>query len=358
MTGISTYAQALGQASRLKTMQINLDQLQTQLATGKKTQLFKGLETEVIASKRARADLQAIEIYDRNITVADRRIKIMMNSINEMQRQAENVVNAIEIQTQEGEFEIDSVGDLAKKSLDFMIALLNERDGDRFVFAGAETQNEPLTDKGTFNAYLQTQVQEWVDTNITTDELVSSYRERAQLTDTIMGYSATISSGNVRDVFVRVDKGAEISYTTLANDEGFRDIMAAMGMLETLSETLDEVTLDPDDNPLTTTTAPGVDKSQQSDNFYRVFNDLARMLNQGLDRLNRLEFDLSQRQAEMASIQKSYKLEQNILKNQIGDIEDADMNSVALQLNTLQIQLDASYRVTASLRQLTLANFL
>lgn len=67
MTGISSLAQALGQIDRIQSQQTLLDELSTQLATGKKTQKFSGLNTEILADQRARTDLSALETYVDNI---------------------------------------------------------------------------------------------------------------------------------------------------------------------------------------------------------------------------------------------------------------------------------------------------
>ena len=60
MTGISTLGQALNRINLLNDQTTILDSLTTQLATGKKTRAFTGLETDILSSKRARADFQAV----------------------------------------------------------------------------------------------------------------------------------------------------------------------------------------------------------------------------------------------------------------------------------------------------------
>ncbi|MEC7028907.1 MAG: hypothetical protein VXW91_04470, partial [Pseudomonadota bacterium] len=196
MTFVSTLGQSLDQIERLKQTQLSLATLQAQISSGKKTNLFKGLGTDVITSERARASTQQLETYSNNITIADRRIKMMAQSMEQLKTQVENVVNAIQIQTQKGEFEMEAVSDLANKAATFVRDLLNTQDGDRFLFAGAESRTQPITDNGTMDTYMQFQLGEWVNGNIDTDELISSYRDPDQLNDTLVGYSATLSSGS------------------------------------------------------------------------------------------------------------------------------------------------------------------
>ncbi len=364
MTYVSTLGQALDQAERIKITQLQLSVLQTQIATGKKTQLFEGLGSDVIASKRAREGVVKLGNYMNNIDIADRRLKMMVAALNEAKAQAVAVLNAIEIQTQQGEIELEAISDLARNTANFLRDLLNEKDGDRYLFGGSETTTPPLSNTGTMDTYMITQLTNWANPalpalSITTDELIASYRDRGQLLDTVMGYSAPLSSGTAKSVFVRVEDNAEIDYTVFANMQGLRDIVAGVNMMANLDKVIDEVTRETDDPPLPGyVTAPGATQQEQNDNFFQFFNDVAAMMNQALDRVDSELYQLSQSQAQLAKIKESHKLDQNILKDTIAQVEDADMNEVAVKLNALQIQLEASFRVTASISSLTLVNFL
>ena len=177
MTGISTLAQALGQIDRIQEQQTLLDSLSTQLATGKKTDKFSGLENDVLQSKRARADLSALETYINNIKIAENRTQLTLTTIEEFQQQAENFANALVGFIQEGahqqgevvyyddpltpdteenvqightsaspDVDLETLQDLASNLYDFMVDLLNTKDGDRYMFSGADTATQPISD--------------------------------------------------------------------------------------------------------------------------------------------------------------------------------------------------------------------
>jgi flagellar hook-associated protein 3 FlgL len=357
MTFISTLGQSLDQIDRIKTTQLNLADLQQQVSTGKKTQLFKGLGTDVLGSKRARTDLAQIAEFDRNITIGDRRIKLMIQSLSQIKVQAENVTNAIQIQTQQGEFEMESVSDLAQKANVFIKDLINQTDGDRYLFGGAETRAQPISTSGTLDSFNRGRLDDWVNGTISTDDLVNGYRDKAVLNDTLVGYSAELTQGTSRNVFIRADEFTEVDYTVFANDPAIRDIVAALSMTGQIAEVLDEVTLEADD-PASTVTAPGASQQEQNDNFYQMFNDLSAMINQAIDNIDRRVSDLSQNLAQIDSIKNAHTLEKNILEQSVDDIENVDINEAAVKLNALQFQLEASYRVTATLSQLSLVNFI
>jgi len=358
MTNISTLGAALDQIERIKGMQTSLATLQHQLASGKKASLFKGLGTDVIFSKRARADFTKVGNYINNIDIADRRMKMMEKGLSEMQEQTRNVVNALQVQTQQGEIELESIGDLAGNVFDFLVNLVNSQDGDRFLYGGAETLTQPLEITGTMETYQLTEFNDWLNASIDNQQMIDSFQDPTQLTDALIGFSTPLASGNAKGVYVRTDDRAELDYTVLANNPNIRDILVAVSMIKTITTNIDEVTLDPQDDPLTTITAPGATKQEQNDNFYGVLNELTDMMVRALDGLDTQRFNLSQKQAQIAQIQENHKNEQATLLSTISDVEDADINEVAVKLNALQLQLEASFRVTANVQGLSLVSFL
>ena len=58
MTGVSTLGQALRQIDNISAQQKLFSQLSTQMATGKKTQSYAGLNTDALTSLRSRTQLE------------------------------------------------------------------------------------------------------------------------------------------------------------------------------------------------------------------------------------------------------------------------------------------------------------
>ena len=104
--------------------------------------------------------------------------------------------------------------------------------------------------------------------------------------------------------------------------------------------------------------APGATIEEQKENFYNVFNKLIVMVNKALDDIDGVRYRLENARVRLNETRLAHENQQNVLKNSIDDVENVDINEVALQLNSLQIQLDASYRITASVQQLSLVNFI
>ena len=409
-TGVSTFGQAINLIDRLKIQQTELNSLSDQLASGKKTSVFSGLGNNVITSQRARADFSALDLYNNNITNAERRIELMLNAIEEFQAQAENFSAALvgfsqESTHQDGDIiyyddpltaEIENIPvgqtrgtpdedaqtlqDMAANLYEFMISLLNTQDGDRYLMGGSEALLRPIEDTGLLDAAVSTALFNWKNEGgagqITTQQLIADMRDRTAtaanpdaITDTILGFNAQLSSNTAGKVFVRVDDEAEVNYTALANEDPFRDIMVALSyfksdslwpMADTYAEPYaagDPVLTDPETGqPLRG--APGATLDEMKANFYEVFNEIARMVNNALDDIDAVRYRLENAKAQIVQVRQDHKLQQSVLEETISNIEDADINEVAVRLNYIQIQLDASYRVTARIQELSLVNFI
>lgn len=403
MTGVSTLGSALNRISLLNQQNELLNTLSVQLTTGKRTQTFSGLDTQGLTSQRARASFQSLDTYLNNITNADRRISLTLDSIEEFQAQAENFSNAlvqfsqqsvhqqgdivvfddpftstvettqIGVTSAEPDVDLKILRELAGNIFSFLGDLLNSRETDRFLLGGADTRTKPYNNNGTLDAALSTLISNWKNetlppgTNINNTELVSALRSRTSaqdpnaITDSIIGFSPALSADNVGDVFVRVDERTEIKYTALANEDPFRDILVAAAFINNENLTpIADVFAQPYTlgDPALADGAPGATLQEQKDNFFDVFNQISTLVSRALDDLDGVRFRLEGARARIDQIRERHEINQNVLLNTIGDVEDVDFNDVAIRINSLQLQLDASYRVTASIQQLSLVNFL
>lgn len=400
MTGISTLSQALNQIDRIKGQQSLLDTLGQQLSTGRKTQVFSGLDTEVIATQRARTSFASLETYVDNIKNADRRVKFTLITIEEFQQQAENFSDAlvgfnqqsahqrgdtiyyddpltttveentiVGYSTSEPDVDLETLQDLASNLYDFMVDLINTKDGDRYILNGADTQTPPLIDSGVLESAISTQITAWQAGTISTDDLIADLTDRTiddgnldALTDTVVGYSPTLSAGTAGKTFARVEQTIEIDTTVLANDAGFRDILVALSYFKSadLGPVADEVEIDPVTGMpnVLNQGAPGADLDEMTDNFYAVFNALSTSVNRALDDIDQQRFKLESARARINEIKENHESEKSLLQASIDEIENVDINEVAVRLNAISFQLEASYGVTARIQQLSLVNFL
>lgn len=397
MTGVSTLGQALRQIENLGRQQEQFANLQTQMATGKKTQRYSGLNTDALTSVRSRTELSSIEIFMTNIQRADTSMGLSLTAIEEYQEQSRNFSGTLTTFVQEGshqigdrvlyddpmtpeddeivvgntsaEFdtEIQAVVDHANNLFDFLGDLLNTKEEDRYLFAGADGSTKPFSDSGTLDAAVSTLLSEWKDGNITTQELLADIKDGTALagnadaiTDTTIGYSTSLSGGTSGDVFVRADEKSEFEYTTRANEKSFRNMLVALSVIK--NENFGPIVDVYEDGVYPGTPdakgAPGATAKEQQENFYELYNELTKIVNDSIDGIDKIRFRMENVRAQMAETKESHQDQKQLLLNTVSSVEDVDTNEVAVRLTTLKTQLEASYRVTSLSQQLSLVNFI
>ena len=373
MTGISNLGQALDQISRLKSQQISLDTFATQIATGKKTQQFSGLGNDVIRSQRARADLNSIDQYTTNITNAHRRIDLMNSSVQQIAAQANTLTGAM-TSVQGGDLpDFETTQQLATDVYDFIVDLINTKDGERYLFAGADSTIKPVDDVGQFDTYLGNFVPdpdditnppisaagflgEWGDGTITTDEFIDSY---TNVNENILGYSESLVSGEAGQVKVRVDDNSDFDYTVLGNTPAMKELIIAIGVLKNMPPPSNAPgALNDPAATSTATDSPPYPSAEQQENFFAVSTDLMQKINNAVDELEKVEYRLELTRAQTSIIQEQYTYDINSLQNIISDVEDIDLTETVAKIQSLQTGLEASFSVTALVSDLTLVNFL
>jgi flagellin-like hook-associated protein FlgL len=373
MTGISNLGQALDQISRLKSQQVTLDNFSTQIATGKKTQQFSGLGGDVMRSQRARADLNKLDQYSDNIKNAHRRIGLMNNSLEMMQSQANNLLNGLTSAPQGGEYpDFATTKQLATDVYDYLVDLVNMKDGDRYLFAGSDSSIKPIAENSNFQTYLGTlrrsddlsqpspeatgMLGEWDRGNITTDEFIQAYRN---VDENILGYSTALVSGTTGDVRVRVDENSDFDYTMLGNHTAIKDLIIAVGVLKDMPGP-ENAPGNPNmpTPPATAAETPPFPSAEQQENFYAVINDLGQMIARAVDKLDQESYRLSLVEAQTETIQQQYTYQKNALQSVVSDVEDVDLTETVAKIQQVQLGLEASYSVTALISDLSLVNFL
>lgn len=373
MTNISTLGQALDQIARLKTQQSTMDLLSTQIATGKKTQQFSGLGTDILRSQRARASITSIEQYTNNIDNAHRRMDLMTNSLEHIAAQANNVANAITIAPQGGDYpDFETAQALAADVYDFILDLINVQDGERYLFAGSDSSVQPIEDKGLYDAFLgeylldETDlvtptsvagfIGDWGIGAITTDEFIQAYRN---VSEEVIGYSNTITAGTTGEVRVRVDDNSDFDYTVLANTQGIKDIVIALGVLKNMPPPeFAPGALNTPNLPLSALETPPFPPEERQENFYQVINDLGQLLAGAVDALEQEEQKLGLVKAQTQIIQDQYIYQKDAFQSTIAEVEDVDLTETVAKIQQVQIGLEASFSVTAIISDLTLVNFL
>lgn len=332
---ISTLSQQMTMINRVKDMQIGMSRYQQQIATGTKYQTFKEYGPDADRIQRYRAELVETDGYLYNIDIAQTNIEQMDNAVSETIAQAQNVLSAINLQMSKGEgFDMNVVKQAADQALDLIGGNMNVRVGDRYLFAGSDVSVPPYGAPDVATSNLQQRVTDWLGGTLTTDNFLASVDG---LTDSQLGYSTSVQSSKV--VLARIDDNYEVDYTLRANDEGFKKIVASLNAIANMS-------------------MPGTGDIPTKDEFYDAVDNLYASIQEGIGDLRDGSSNLSSANQVMESVKQNHLDDKQNLQRILEDTEAADMTDAVIRFQTLQNQLEASYRITSILSELSLARML
>lgn len=398
MTGISTTARLNSQVDRLTTQQTTLETLAMQLATGKKTQEFSGLGDDTLTSIRTRASFKANQVFQDNISSADRKMQLMLQSTKEIKSQSENlsgqlVLFSIESTHQKGDsvgyvnplapegtpaeilgmssaepsVEFQTMQDLAENLYKIVTDLLNVKDGDSYLLSGADTGNKPLNDSGLLDSAMTDLIAKWKDGTIGNNELIADLTSGDTssnpdaINDTTVGFNSNLSSDNVGDISVRATETLEVDYTVKANEDPFRDILVGLAFLKNASlGPIADAYIAPNEPPAAPDVqgAPGATVDEQKENFFKVYDAVAKMTADAIDGIDAINGRVETARARINDLNDAHKQEAAILSDITASVEHVNLDQVAVEISSVQTRLQASYAVSARVQELSLVNFL
>ncbi len=335
MGGVSTLANLTAQLTRFETLNSQFADLQRSLASNKKTTTFQGLGGDgALSTLRYRTTLQANEQYTKNLGIAQTRMKTMSGALDMIQGQVRILDKGLSQQPVEGTTDLSSIRTYATKLLEIMPGNINEEINGRYVFAGADFTTQPYEGNAKLAQLVDQDFANWKDGTITTTEFLA--RIEGYTNDEI-GFSAEVI--NAGRVTTRATDTLELDYTVKANNESFKKVLVSAEILSRL------------DFPAETD-APGELE------FHRVLKAMSSKLTEGSKALEKDNVSIQAAMVSVDEVQKQHKFDANALKDLISDIEDTDTTEVAVKLQNIQLQLQASYQVTAALAGLNLVNYL
>lgn len=336
ITNVSFLGQTTAQNNRLKDLGTELSELERQITTGKQYDTLAGFGGVTAQSVQlTRIDSSSIQTYLSNITVVNNRIQQMNQAMQSAQGVAQQVVDSITSALQTSSADVPSIVALAKNALSFVEDLANLNIDGRYLFAGSDTTSQPFSDSATLNANMQTEMTNWLNGTNTTAQFQSNVDafSTAQL-----GLNPALTSAG--GVTARIDTSTNIDYTVKADQDGFQQIIAALGLMANM-----QVPNSGTDVPTTT-------------DLDQMLTHVSQMAKGGIDQLTSAQTRLATQSTLVASIQNDHNQDATTLANLTQTMEGTDTTTAIAKLQSLQTQLEASYNVTSSMTKLSLVNFL
>lgn len=296
--------------------QARLADTQLQVATGKKSQTFSGLEQDVPRLTNLKNDLAKSEQYVDNIESVTKRLEFMTFGLEQIDDIAREMRSLITASLNGDAADTNNLQELAQQYLDQVVEIMNLRDDSRYLFAGGKTDTPPVDlANGVYTAPAPPPFDATVDT----------------------GYyqgDTTISE-------VRIDDDVIVQYGITADESAFEKIIRS----------LDHVAQTTFGTPIT-----AADKAMLNDAITALTEATE---DNGTDKtIAELTADVVLDIRMLDSQKDKHEHFINFASESISDIENVDTAEAVTFLNFQQVQLEASYQLIARIGSLSLARFL
>jgi flagellar hook-associated protein 3 FlgL len=341
MTTLSTLGQNDLLRSEFSTLQGSIQELQTQVATGEKTQRYGDLGAQAPLDISLRNQATVIDNYKKNISdlsvrtsLIDKNLVIIHDTALAVQNQA--------FSSPSFTAQRQNIVEAAKAAIDQISQRLQTSVNGRNLFAGTATQTNPIVPATT----LLPTAQAAVAAAIAAAPANVPAAIQAAISGAGTGVLATAASyylGGPPHAPALVDQGLSVDYSITAGDPAFQTILQGLYTLAALPQ------------PSGPSAAPPALSDSQ---FDATASAAASTISQGLVQLSTLTEKNGRNEQFLTDESNTHDSTLTVLQTQIDNIEQVNIADASTRLTQLRTQLDASFRITASLSGLTLVDFL
>lgn len=347
---VATLAHNLFVRSHIADLQARMIEVEQQVSSGKKTQNYSGLGNDTRQHVNLNVVKQGVEAYRNTLATTQVRMETMQRVLQRIGDLAVDIRNnAITAAGETGStVHAAQLKNAAESALREITQILNTSLDGRALFGGLDTDTPPMISPGqvaTPGTPLDDVAQITAllgapDAPLTVLNNVRQYFGVPLTTDppgTPLGPSSNFYQGDTTgQISARIEDGVDVAYGIRGDDAAIRKVLSGLYTLATTDRT-------------------AANAAQWGDLVTQVIqNDLTPA---GYE-INAVVADLGLNQA---AVRDAKQRQDDLLVDidaQIGKLENVDMAESITKLSLLQNQLQASFQVTAGLRDLTLTNFL
>ncbi|MBV6632153.1 MAG: hypothetical protein KI792_03860 [Alphaproteobacteria bacterium] len=407
MSILSTVVQARNVQDNIGRLQNQIDLLRGQIGTGKKTDRFSGLGVDSRRSLELRATIQTYERYQIGISRADTQLQVQVNALNQMDEIINQAVTDLTTALDGSIPDVTETNQTAQSQLVELVSLMNTQFDDRFIFSGrgvtdanvvaGETrppvigfENDAAVPDGVipgvdnyFNLLTASALSvdnigpeavgengpdrifarlDYIFSNNAANTAAlgalvpadAAVANSATPNDYATWYNGDLGLNPPGDIFVdsEISQGVNITTNSVivnpgiagnpvpGNTTGYEDVIKAMSLFSTLQP------------------SNGVVDSSNEAEFFEVFNRGLALLKQGQEKLQAEVQVLGERQAFVGRTNERNIEVLTFTEIALSNVEDVDVAKASTDLFQLEAQLEASYSIIGTLRNLRLSNFL
>jgi flagellar hook-associated protein 3 FlgL len=344
MTSISTSGQFFRIQTQNLAIQARMTEYSEQSSTGKKGTVYGALGSDVRQSIDLRGNVAELDTYQKNIATAKLRVTSAVETMDRIKNVARDVRDQLTKLSGNPPPDQTVVKDIAKRGYDEVAQLLNTKVEGRYIFAGSDIDNAPFPDAGQFFTDIQTEVN-----NYAANGAAATVTATTTIATDDTYFSTALQAADPSPLRARVDRNLDISYQVRAN--GPESPTPPAGQIAPFREILRSLATAA--NLTYDTTNPG-----SFDDFQSLLNTTRLSLDTAAKNVDNHVGILGSAAARMKALDTQHDETTVTLKTGVGDVEDVDMAETISKLQLVQTQLQASYKVTATLQKVNLIDFI
>lgn len=337
---ISTVTQNLRIDNTITSIQRQIADAQLQVSTGKQSQVYSGYSGQdvrlLITLKEQRTSVESYVDSIDNTRVKTKTIDAALVTFTDITQDMRKKL----YEQVEGLYENSALAlqTYANAAIDQLTNLLNQTADGKYLFNGTDTDTQPLVSPGTTKTdYAAHTVgalgpgQPGLSAGAGSADVIT-YVEDFFNTDANWNNVSTPAPGSLQ---ARIEKGVDISFGELANDDAFEEVFEVLYAFANVNF------------------QPGDDAEYEA-----LVNWGIGKVEAAFDVINNMVGENGVIGAQMETTLAEHKDSLTLLETQVLDIEEVDPYEAVSLFQTLQAQLEASYQTTSVLRGLTLTRYL
>jgi flagellin-like hook-associated protein FlgL len=331
---VGSYTFTSQNTRRLLNAQQQLFNLQTQVATGKRSQDYMSIAKDTRQIINLETQVENANQYIQQNSRTDLKLEAYnaaIEALTELAYEAKSLYNNSVSSGAEPADQVFDPRDRAYALLKEVEAQLNLKIDNDYLFGGGKVDTKPVSFPNS-----QTTLESEVGNGGTSTGPAFELNTGSPATFTSDSANlAYFYNGDNIDLTDRIDDDVEIDYAMRANESGFVDLMEALVVM-----------IDDDDvHPGATFDADKVDFVEAR---------LVTAIEELQKHAQKLGFAASQLERKNAELETFVTFTQN----EIGEMQDIDPTEAIVKLQETSLNLEISYQATARINQLSIANYI
>lgn len=332
-SGVSDIGTQLSREFLLRALRQDVTKLERQASTGKKSETVAGLGTQGASNAIGyRNRINMNNSFTENLEAAKVQFTVMDRAMENMTDMARDIITTLREQLQGTVPQATIIANEARVKMETIIRSLNDQVNGRYVFAGDNVYDEPVSDVATLEANMSAQVAGWLAGAPTAASVIA---DAQTVVGTGLGYNPNLLTAGT--VSFRGDVGFDVTYTTTGNLPGFADILRGAAIIANL--------------PQPTTAA-------EQANYWTITRGVIDMVDAAAKEIDIYQGMLGVQASTIDDLIVRHEENTATYQEFVGSVEDADLADVSIRIQAIRTQLEASYNIVALVRNLSLVNYI